>query len=92
MINLLEDMSILTDVSETTLKKFLSVSNYIIGHAVHESMCEHKDLTTIDIGIGQLKVKFDESNIYYKFIPSKDLEKTLVQTVLTLSSLHYLSV
>ena len=86
MINLIEDIATLTDVSVTTLKKFLNVSNFVIGHAVHESMCEHKDLTTLDLGVGQLDIKVDENRIYYRFTPSKELEKTLIQTITTNTS------
>ena len=86
MINLIEDVSTLTDVSANTLKKFLNVSNFVIGHSVHESMCEHKELTNIDLGVGQLDIKVDDNRIYYRFTPSKELEKILIQTITTNTS------
>ena len=60
MINLIDDISVLTNVSEKTLNKLVSVANYSIGHAIHESQCTHSDLTEIDIGIGVLQLKLDE--------------------------------
>ena len=81
MINIIEDISVLTDVSTNNLKKFVNVANFAIGHAVYESICSHDDIVSIDIGIGELRVKHEENKIYYKFIPSKDLEKLIVDTV-----------
>lgn len=81
MTNLIKDISILTDVNESTLNKFTSICNYCIGHAVHETDCLHEDTTKIDIGFGELHIKVDEEGIRYRFIPSKELENTLVKTV-----------
>ena len=83
MIDVISDISVLTDVSENLLKKIVSVCNYSIGHAVHETQCERNNITELDIGIGKLHIKLDEDNIYYRFVPSKELEKILIQTVAT---------
>ena len=86
MTNLIKDVSLLTDVSENTLKKFLNVSDYVIGHCIYESLCRKEDVVSIDIGVGQLDIKIDENKLHYRFIPSKDLEKLIIQTVTTNSS------
>lgn len=83
MTNLIEDVSVLTDVSENLLKKFIPVCTYAIGHAVHEQQCSKQDLTEIDLGIGMLKIQVTDAQIKYRFIPDKLLEKTLIQTVTT---------
>ena len=83
MTELLEDISELTKVCDTTLKKFIPTINYCIGHAVHESECKQEDITIVDIGFGELHIKHDSSTLKYKFIPSKELESILVQTILS---------
>lgn len=86
MINLIEDLSILTDVSEPTLKKFIPVIGYCIGHALHEGICSRADITTIDLGIGELKLKVYSDGVRYKFVPSAALEKIIVSTIKNNSS------
>jgi hypothetical protein len=86
MVNLIEDVSKLTDVSEKTLNKFIPVCTYSIGHAVYESYCCKQSITEIDIGVGQIDIKVEDNTIKYRFVPSKELEKTLIQTVTTKSS------
>lgn len=81
MANLLEDVSTLTGVTEKTLEKLINVSNYCIGHSVHETLCQKQDVTTIDIGIGELVIRVIDEGIQYRFVPSVALEKSLVQTV-----------
>lgn len=81
MTNLIEDISTLTEVTEKTLEKLVNVSNYCISHAIHEAHCEKRDLTTIDLGIGELTIRFIEQGIQYRFVPSDVLEKMIVQTV-----------
>ena len=81
MTYLIKDVSLLTDVSENTLNKFIPTCTYCIGHAVHESECLQNDITEIDLGFGELHIKVDEGSIRYRFMPSKDLEKLLIKTV-----------
>ena len=81
MTNLIEDVSLLTNVTENTLEKFIPICRYCIGHAVHEHLCIQKDVTEIDIGFGMLNIKTDDCGIRYKFIPSKELEDMLIKTV-----------
>lgn len=81
MNNLIQDISVLTDVSESTLKKFIPIVNSCIGHTVHESRCCNKEVSEIDLGFGELHLKVDPSGIRYKFIPSKELEKLIVKTL-----------
>ena len=83
MINLIDDISKLTDVPCKTLNKFVPIANHCIGHAVHESYCSQSDITEIDLGYGELHIKVDASGIRYRFIPSKELETLLVKTITT---------
>ena len=86
MVNLIEDLSQLTCVSDTTLKKFVPLITYVIGHAVHEGQCEHKDIVEIDLGVGDLHIKIDDDEIRYRFVPSTDLQKTVSKTVTSKTS------
>lgn len=86
MINLVDDVARLTDVSTKTLNKFVPVCNYCIGHAVYESMCSKEDVTCLDLGVGELHIKLANNCIHYRFVPSKELEKTLINTVTTNTS------
>ena len=86
MTNLIDDLSVLTNVSESTLKKFLPITNTCICHSIAESICAKKDITEIDIGIGELHIKVEHERIKYRFIPSKELESSLISTVTSGSS------
>lgn len=81
--NLIENLTKLTNVSEKTLLKFIPLSECVIGHAVHESMCLNKDVTIIDIGIGNIHIRVAHDEVRYKFVPSKDLSDMLEKTVVT---------
>ena len=81
MKDLIKDVSVLTDVNEHTLNKFIPICNHCIGHAIHESECLQEEITEIDIGFGELHIKVDEGAIKYRFIPSKELEKLLIKTI-----------
>lgn len=86
MINILKDVSLLTAVSENTLKKFVPIITNCIGHAVNESICNETEITKIDLEVGQLHIKVADDGIHYRFVPSKDLEKVIKNTVITNSS------
>lgn len=81
MTKLIEDVSTLTSIPENLLKKLVKVSNYCVGHALHEALCEQQDYVTVDIGIGDLQLKLQDNTLRYKFIPSRELEDALVTTV-----------
>lgn len=84
--NVLEDISTLTSVSENTLKKFIPVINYIIGHGVHEALCEKTEYVNIDLEIGELHIKIEDDSVRYRFVPSKDLEYLICNTIKTKQS------
>lgn len=81
MIRLIDDLVTLTDVSENTFKKFSNLTKYIIGHAVHEHDCENNDITIIDVEIGELHIKVSEGTVKYRFVPSKELDLMICNTV-----------
>lgn len=81
MTNLINDLSILTTISRTSLEKLVNNSNWCISHNVLENLLEKNPLTSIDIGIGTLYIKLEDNLIKYKFTPSKALEDMVSSTV-----------
>lgn len=77
------DLSVLTGVSEATIKKFIPLCNYVIGHTVHEQQCKSDELSEVDLGIGILKILVDDTHIKYRFVPDKELESMILQTIKT---------
>lgn len=86
MNNIIEDVNILTDVSENTLKKFVPVINYSIAHSVHEALTRKENIVSIDLEIGELDIRVDAEGIRYRFTPSKDLELLVKKTVTSKTS------
>lgn len=86
MSNLLEEVSVLTDVSEATLRKFIPIIDHCIGHLVYEGICEKQEIIEIDLEIGRIDVKVGHDGLKYKFIPSKELERLIVNSITTKSS------
>ena len=84
MINIVNDVSILTGIPEKTLAKFFRKMVFCICEAVQESLTDEnnfKDITELDIGIGKLYIKHVGKDIKYKFEPSENLEKAVKDTV-----------
>lgn len=44
-------------------------------------MYNHDDTAEIDMGFGTLLIHISDGNIKYKFIPSKELDKDVISTV-----------
>lgn len=81
MNNLIQDLSLLTGVSQTNLTFLTIHTSNAIAHDVLESILNNEEVTEIDIGIGILKILHTESEIKYKFIPSDTLNNKVISTV-----------
>lgn len=81
MQNLIEDLCTLTTIGKYNLDQLVNKSISIISHDVEESLRDFQNITAIDIGIGTLHIYHTEDTIKYKFIPSKKLDDTVVDTV-----------
>lgn len=77
------DLAILTSIPQDTLDKLTEKSIWCIGHDFYESILGNQNISEIDIGIGKLIISDEEDSIKYKFIPSDNLEKTLLDISLT---------
>ena len=83
MVNLIDDIGVLTTVSPTNLKAISKLSEAVICHAVAESMLDRNQVTEIDIGIGMLYIRVTDGEIQYKFAPSEHLYNSMLNTVKT---------
>lgn len=81
MINMVEDLEILTTIPASTLKKLMTKEVYCIANAVEESMLSNEDISEVDIGIGTLYIKHVDNEIKYKFVPSAKLNDAVKSTV-----------
>ena len=86
MKNLIEDLSILTTIGKYNLESLTYKSIDIISHDIEESLRDNENYIEIDIGLGTLIISRVEEEIRYKFIPSKRLEKTVIDTYITRKS------
>lgn len=81
-INLLNDLSVLTTIPEYQLNQLKLLSEQIICHNVLETLKENNDVCKIDIGIGKLIFQLSNDELVYKFIPEKNFEESIVDTIL----------
>lgn len=77
MIDIKKDLSQLTGVAEYNIQSLFDKINLIISHTVCESLIEHRNETSIDLGFGNLIIYINDDNIVYKFIPSNKLETSI---------------
>lgn len=81
IVNVIQDISTLTTIPERSLDKLASKVCWCICDGVEESILQGKDITVVDLGIGQLCVQVCSNEIQYKFIPSAKLERYMIDTV-----------
>ena len=80
MIDVLKDLSVSTCVAYTTLESLFDKVPYIVAHAVYEASVEGED-AEIDLGFGELSVRFSDGEIRTKFVPSKKMSKLMSDAV-----------
>lgn len=80
MNDLLQDLSIITNIGRFNFDELANKSIAIISHNVEESLRENEIISTFDIGIGQLNIYHTKDEIKYKFIPSRKLDDTVLNT------------
>ena len=75
--DLKKDLSTLSSLTLTDISRLTTLCSDIICNNVNE---DTDDITSVDIGIGTLHIQRTTTSIKYKFVPSRDLEKSLVET------------
>ncbi len=81
MRDVLEDLHTLTTIPKNSLVKIFDKCKYAICNNVYEAMVSGENVVDMNIGIGTLKIKFDDDGVLYKFIPSKSLEESISNTI-----------
>ena len=81
-INVKQDLSVLTSIPETTLTSLNEKVIMVIGNAVEEALLKEHDQLSVDLGYGVLKLTINNSQVKYRFEPSKKLEEVVISTVL----------
>lgn len=79
--NAVEDISVLTTIPLKTLYKLTDKCNECICNDVLESKTSNDITSIIDIGIGKLNINVTPKDITYTFVPSKELEIKLLNTI-----------
>lgn len=81
MNNLISDVSRLSNIPVATLSKIQDLEKILIAQYISESILTDESITEIDTGLGKLLIQISDSDIRYKFIPSKALDQQLINTV-----------
>lgn len=76
-----KDLSVLTGISEQSIKKLAEKSIYCICNSVEDMLYSRDEELLIDIGIGSLKILVVDNVVKYKFIPCSKLENSVSKTV-----------
>lgn len=77
-INLTEDLSELTTVSQKTFERFEKVIIKIIGNAIREGELSGEGITDVVSGIGTISIKHEGDEMRFRFTPSQKLRETAV--------------
>ena len=82
MENILKDISILSTIPEKYLKRLSSLAVYTINDAVNDAIINNNYCEDVDIGIGVITIWFKDNELKFKFKPSSELEKSLIDTII----------
>lgn len=74
-INILNDVSTLTNVPAKALNELVRYENLCIGNAIFEAKSQDKQCIVLNIGLGNLSINI--ANMDCKFTPGSELKNTL---------------
>jgi hypothetical protein len=80
--NLIENLSVLTTIPKDALDKLQEKAVWCICDSVEDAVLAGEVVFSIDVGIGQLIITDEDNTIKYKFVPSRDLEDSVRDTIL----------
>ena len=81
MINLIDDVSVLTNIPSKLLEKIKKCEEYSIVENITELNSEKEKFIDLDLGIGTLSILVDDNVIKYKFIPSSSLDEEILSAI-----------
>lgn len=81
--DLLRNLEDLTQIRSSIFNKLLQISENCICDYILQTIDRDEDILSIYIGIGVIHINITESELEYKFIPNKKLEKKLLKAIET---------
>lgn len=85
--NIIEDLSILTTIPQSSLNQLARKEIYCICDCVEEAVLSGDNLLSVKTGVGTIKLELGDSEINYRFEPSKELEDGITNTVINKKNL-----
>ena len=79
--SMIEDVSLLTTIPQTTLEKLSGKVVYCICDSVEEATLKEDNSLALKIGIGTLRLEIKNDTVTYRFEPSKELEDSINRTI-----------
>ena len=79
--DLLKNVSSLTLIKPSILNSIINIEEDCICDYTLDIYESDDDIIEIDIGIGTLYINIIEDELTYKFVPSKRLEKKIINTI-----------
>lgn len=83
---LLPDLSSIYSIRISLLNKLSELAELCICDYLLEAKIKNDDLVEINIGIGKIVILLLEDSLEYQFIPSSNLEKHSINTLLDMNS------
>lgn len=79
----IENVSKFTDISESQILTLSEILELLICHEVFlTTKREEEQVLSVGVGVGTIYIKFSDSGtIRYRFVPTKKLEKSLVEAL-----------
>lgn len=79
--NLIEDLASLTNIESNVLTKIISKSDYCFSDYINEAYLQGSNTICVNIGFGKIIISIENNSVKYKFIPSENLEKIIIDTL-----------
>ena len=81
MRNIIDDICELTTINKRYINRLTTISKQSIAHATLEAYLNREKNISLNIGIGELQIELSADSVSYQFIPSKDLEELIVDSL-----------
>lgn len=83
MIDLLQDLSVLTNVSNATWSSMKARSSSLLSHYIVEAILNQQSDVQVDIGLGYLFIHIQDEDIQFRFEPAEDVCRKIRKAVKT---------
>lgn len=80
-INIVDELSKLTTINPNIISKLFSKIIWCLSDGVYKAQINNDNTISADLSFGTLKIEVLDDKIKYRFEPSKNLEKSLINTV-----------